>query len=91
MVKVPEWGGKPAKNKLGEQKLPIQRVIISHTAAEGCESMVSKFIPHIPLSMNLSPSSNSIHPFTFKGGLLRPCQSGAVLSHGQLGLGPHWL
>ncbi|XP_017101467.3 peptidoglycan-recognition protein SD isoform X7 [Drosophila bipectinata] len=39
MVKVPEWGGKPAKNKLGVQKLPIHRVVISHTAAEGCESL----------------------------------------------------
>lgn len=54
MVTVPDWGGKPANKKLGEQKLPIQRVIISHTAAEGCESMVSRIIPHIPLSINLS-------------------------------------
>ncbi|XP_017005512.2 peptidoglycan-recognition protein LC isoform X3 [Drosophila takahashii] len=38
ILKVAEWGGRPAKNKLGVQKLPINRVVISHTAAEGCES-----------------------------------------------------
>ncbi|KAH8270085.1 hypothetical protein KR018_003805 [Drosophila ironensis] len=38
MVKVADWGGKPAKQQLGEQKLPVHRVVISHTAAEGCES-----------------------------------------------------
>ncbi|EDW93054.1 peptidoglycan-recognition protein LC isoform X4 [Drosophila yakuba] len=38
ILKVDEWGGRPAKKKLEEQKLPVNRVVISHTAAEGCES-----------------------------------------------------
>ncbi|XP_017053439.1 peptidoglycan-recognition protein SC1a/b isoform X8 [Drosophila ficusphila] len=38
ILKVPDWGGRPAKHKLAEQVLPINRVVISHTAAEGCES-----------------------------------------------------
>ncbi|XP_044313558.1 peptidoglycan-recognition protein LC isoform X4 [Drosophila rhopaloa] len=38
ILKVAQWGGRPAKNKLAEQALPVNRVVISHTAAEGCES-----------------------------------------------------
>nr|XP_016934721.1 peptidoglycan-recognition protein LC isoform X6 [Drosophila suzukii] len=38
IVTVAQWGGRPAKNKLATQNLPVDRVVISHTAAEGCES-----------------------------------------------------
>ncbi|EDX09819.1 GD14166 [Drosophila simulans] len=38
ILKVAEWGGRPAKKTLDAQQLPINRVVISHTAAEGCES-----------------------------------------------------
>ncbi|XP_002134711.2 peptidoglycan-recognition protein LC isoform X2 [Drosophila pseudoobscura] len=38
MLKVAEWGGKPPKTTLDPLDLPVHRVIISHTAAEGCES-----------------------------------------------------
>ncbi|XP_017085286.1 peptidoglycan-recognition protein LC isoform X3 [Drosophila eugracilis] len=37
-LKVADWGGRPAKRNLDKQNLPVNRVIISHTAAEGCES-----------------------------------------------------
>ncbi|XP_022213813.2 peptidoglycan-recognition protein LC isoform X6 [Drosophila obscura] len=38
MLKVAEWGGRPPKTILDPLELPVHRVIISHTAAEGCES-----------------------------------------------------
>ncbi|XP_037718247.1 peptidoglycan-recognition protein LC isoform X4 [Drosophila subpulchrella] len=38
IVTVAQWGGRPAKNKLATQNLPVNRAVISHTAAEGCES-----------------------------------------------------
>ncbi|XP_017122120.1 peptidoglycan-recognition protein LC isoform X7 [Drosophila elegans] len=38
LLKVAQWGGRPAKKKLDEQALPVNRVVILHTAAEGCES-----------------------------------------------------
>ncbi|XP_023178745.2 peptidoglycan-recognition protein LC isoform X5 [Drosophila hydei] len=38
MVSVQEWGGREPKTKLKTLTLPVHRVIISHTAAEGCES-----------------------------------------------------
>ncbi|EDV51163.1 peptidoglycan-recognition protein LC isoform X2 [Drosophila erecta] len=38
IIKVAEWGGRPARKMLEPQRLPVNRVIISHTAAEGCES-----------------------------------------------------
>ncbi|XP_034655372.1 peptidoglycan-recognition protein LC isoform X3 [Drosophila subobscura] len=38
MLKVAEWGGRPPKTILDALELPVHRVIISHTAAEGCES-----------------------------------------------------
>ncbi|XP_016958946.1 peptidoglycan-recognition protein LC isoform X3 [Drosophila biarmipes] len=38
IVKVAQWGGRPAKAKLTTQNLPVNRAVISHTAAEGCES-----------------------------------------------------
>lgn len=41
MVSVQEWGGREPKTKLKTLTLPVHRVIISHTAAEGCESRVS--------------------------------------------------
>ncbi|XP_070141419.1 peptidoglycan-recognition protein SD isoform X7 [Drosophila kikkawai] len=39
IVKVAQWGGRPAKKKLDPLELPAQRVIISHTAAYGCDSL----------------------------------------------------
>lgn len=41
VISVSDWGGRQPKRELAKLNLPVQRVIISHTAAEGCESRVS--------------------------------------------------
>ncbi|XP_075164267.1 peptidoglycan-recognition protein LC-like isoform X3 [Haematobia irritans] len=33
------WRGRPQKNKLDPQKLPLHRVVIAHTASEPCDSL----------------------------------------------------
>ncbi|XP_017843650.2 peptidoglycan-recognition protein LC isoform X5 [Drosophila busckii] len=38
LISVKDWGGRPASGKLTRLALPVQRVIISHTAGEGCET-----------------------------------------------------
>lgn len=35
------WRAHPQKNKLDPQTLPLQRVVIAHTASEPCNSLVS--------------------------------------------------
>lgn len=42
IISVDEWGGRQPKGVLTKLNLPVHRVIISHTAAEGCESRVSR-------------------------------------------------
>ncbi|KAH8286493.1 hypothetical protein KR054_010163, partial [Drosophila jambulina] len=39
IVKVTEWGGRSAKEKLDPLELPANQVIISHTAGYGCDSL----------------------------------------------------
>ncbi|XP_022213809.2 peptidoglycan-recognition protein LC isoform X2 [Drosophila obscura] len=39
IVKIKDWGGMPTKGKPVLLNLPVSRVIISHTASEGCESL----------------------------------------------------
>ncbi|XP_030570294.1 peptidoglycan-recognition protein LC isoform X5 [Drosophila novamexicana] len=38
MLSVEQWGGRQPRKALTNLTLPVHRVIISHTAAEGCES-----------------------------------------------------
>ncbi|XP_043866077.1 peptidoglycan-recognition protein SC2 isoform X8 [Drosophila mojavensis] len=38
VLSVAEWGGRKPKSELTKLVLPVHRVIISHTAAEGCET-----------------------------------------------------
>ncbi|XP_062128692.1 peptidoglycan-recognition protein LC isoform X6 [Drosophila sulfurigaster albostrigata] len=38
VISVDGWGGRQSRNILTPLNLPVHRVIISHTAAEGCES-----------------------------------------------------
>ncbi|XP_064544483.1 peptidoglycan-recognition protein LC isoform X5 [Drosophila montana] len=38
VLSVKEWGGRQPRKALTNLTLPVHRVIISHTAAEGCES-----------------------------------------------------
>ncbi|XP_034480254.1 peptidoglycan-recognition protein LC-like isoform X5 [Drosophila innubila] len=38
VISVQNWGGRQPKGNLTKLDLPVHRVIISHTAAEGCES-----------------------------------------------------
>ncbi|SPP85408.1 blast:Peptidoglycan-recognition protein LF [Drosophila guanche] len=39
LIKIKDWGGMPTRGKPDLLKLPVSRVIISHTASEGCESL----------------------------------------------------
>ncbi|XP_034480262.1 peptidoglycan-recognition protein LF-like [Drosophila innubila] len=38
VISVDNWGGRQSKGNLTKVDLPVHRVIISHTGAEGCES-----------------------------------------------------
>ncbi|XP_062128693.1 peptidoglycan-recognition protein LC isoform X7 [Drosophila sulfurigaster albostrigata] len=40
VISVDGWGGRQPNKELTHLKLPVHRVIISHTAAEGCESQM---------------------------------------------------
>ncbi|KAH8257304.1 hypothetical protein KR038_006929, partial [Drosophila bunnanda] len=39
IVQVARWGGRPSKVDLDPLELPAHRVIISHTATDGCHSL----------------------------------------------------
>ncbi|XP_032590883.1 peptidoglycan-recognition protein LC isoform X9 [Drosophila grimshawi] len=39
LVGIDEWGGKMSREPLMPQKLPVDRVIIAHTATEGCDNL----------------------------------------------------
>ncbi|XP_026849453.1 peptidoglycan-recognition protein LC isoform X3 [Drosophila persimilis] len=39
MIQLKDWGGKPTRGEPDLLDLPVSRVIISHTASEGCESL----------------------------------------------------
>ncbi|KAH8302027.1 hypothetical protein KR044_001956 [Drosophila immigrans] len=51
VISVDGWGGRQPAKKLTSLKLPVHRVIISHTAAEGCESEVSRSLHSLCLSL----------------------------------------
>ncbi|KAH8384474.1 hypothetical protein KR200_010005, partial [Drosophila serrata] len=42
IIKVARWGGRPPKTDLDPLELPAHRVIIYHTATDGCDSLVKR-------------------------------------------------
>lgn len=40
MISRDEWLAQPANNELAELILPVNRIIITHTATESCETQV---------------------------------------------------